>query len=316
MPHGGAACALENSGPVNLLLVALALAVGDPTAADDDMPALKISVGGAESLAVTISGPSAGPPVVLIPGLFSSYYTFRKVVPRLIEAGYRTIVIEPLGVGSSSGPARADYSLAAQAERIARVLDALHVDSAIVVAHGLAASMILRLAYHRPDLVRGLVSLDGGPSEAAATPSFRRTLRLLPWAKMFGGMRLIRRKTREMMVTASGDTTWVTDSVVARYTPGLARDLDGTLKTYIAMGSAREPEPLAPHLSEVPCPVRLLVGSAPHGGHVTDADLAVLQKNLRAFAVDSIAGAGHYLQEERPELVVAAVVRLQVAMAR
>jgi len=291
---------------VSLLLVALVLATSD---------SLRVPVAAAESLAVTISGSDSGLPLVLIPGLFGSHFGFRKVVPPLNAAGYRTIVIEPLGVGASSRPQRADYSLAAQADRIARVLDSLDVDSALVVAHGLGAALGLRLAYRRPDLVRGLVALDGGPSEAAVTPTFRRMLRLIPWIKLLGGVKLVRKKTRENLVTSSGDTTWVTDEVIAQYTAGTARDLDGTLKAYVAMAGAQEPSRLAPHLAEVLCPVRLVVGGAPHGGNVKDADIVLLQRSLRAFAIDSISGAGHYLHEEQPEVVVAAVVRLQAAVS-
>jgi pimeloyl-ACP methyl ester carboxylesterase len=299
---------------VSLLLVALALAPSD-SARLNDARTRKISVAVGESLAVTISGSDSGPPLVLIPGLFGSHFGFRKVVPPLNEAGYRTIVIEPLGIGSSSRPPHADYSLAAQADRIARVLDSLDVDSAVVVAHALGAAMGLRLAYRRPDLVRGLVALDGGPSESAVTPTFKRLVRLFPWIKLLGGVGLVRKKTRESMVNSSGDTTWVTDEVVVEYTAGVARDLTGTLKAYLAMAAAREPERLAPHLAEVPCPVRLVVGAAPHDGNVNAAAVALLQGSLRTFALDSIPGAGHYLHEERPDAVVEAVVRLEALLS-
>ena len=296
-----------------MLLLVLALAASD-SARRDDPQVRKIAVAVGESLAVTISGSDSGIPLVLIPGLFGSQFGFRKVVPPLNAAGYRTIVIEPLGVGSSSRPSHADYSLAAQADRIARVLDELDVDHAVVVAHALGAGMGLRLAYRRPDLVRGLVALDGGASEAAVTPTFKRMLRLVPWIKLFGGVGLVRKKTRETFIDASGDTTWVTDAVVAEYTAGVARDLNGTLKAYLAMAAAKEPDRLAPHLAEVACLVRLVVGAAPHGGSVKAADLALLQRSLPAFALDSIPGAGHYLQEERPDVVVEAVGRLEAGL--
>lgn len=299
---------------MNLVLVAvLALASSDSARADNPKT-VKVSVAPAEWLAVTISGSDSGPPLVLIPGLFGSQFGFRKVVPPLNEAGYRTIVIEPLGVGASSRPEHADYSLAAQADRIARVLDSLGVDHAVVVAHALGAAMGLRLAYRRPDLVRGLVALDGGPSETAVTPSFRRTIRLFPWVKLMGGAKLVRKKTRENLVASSADTTWVTDEVIAEYTAGTAKDLDATLKAYVAMAEAKERDRLAPHLAEVLCPVRLVVGSSPHSGNVKDADIALLQDSLPTFALDSIAGAGHYLHEERPDVVVAAVARLETAL--
>src|SRR3989441_8628240 len=43
----------------------------------------------AESLQVAVAGAEAGAPVVLIPGLFGSAFAYRKVIPRLTEAGYR-----------------------------------------------------------------------------------------------------------------------------------------------------------------------------------------------------------------------------------
>src|SRR2546422_1504920 len=46
----------------------------------------------------------------------------------LFRSGYRAIVIEPLGVGNSGRPEHADYSLTAQADRIAGVLGPPRVD--------------------------------------------------------------------------------------------------------------------------------------------------------------------------------------------
>ena len=60
----------------------------------------------------------------------------------------------------------------------------------------------------------------------------------------------------------------------------------------------------------------LVVGAAPHGGDMYPADVALLQRSLRTFALDSIPGAGHYLHEERPDVVVEAVVRLEAAMSQ
>src|SRR6266513_2652236 len=123
-----------------------------------------VPVAPAESLSVEITG--RGDPVVLIPGLFGSAFGCRKVVPLLVGAGYRTIVIEPLGVGASGRPEKANYSLTAQADRIAAALDSLRVRNALVLAHSIGGSEAFRLAYRRPDLVRAL-----------STPPSRRILR-------------------------------------------------------------------------------------------------------------------------------------------
>lgn len=274
--------------------------------------AFKVPITPTESLSVEIAG--VGDPVVLIPGLFGSAFGFRKVIPLLTEAGYRTIVIEPLGVGSSSRPEKANYSLTAQADRIAAVLDSLHVRDALLIAHSIGGSEAFRLAYRRPELVRGLLSIEGGPTETAITPAFKRALRLAPWIKLFGGMKLVRRKIRSLLIDSSGDPTWVTDEVVQGYTAGAARNLDATLKAYLAMANTREPEKLAPHLAEIRCPVRLVVGATHHDGDVGAQEVQLLQRTLPRFALDSIPGAGHFIYEEQPGAVLAAVGLLKASV--
>lgn len=274
----------------------------------DTSASFQVMVAPGEQVRVLSQG--AGEPVVLIPGLFGSAYGFRRVVPPLEAAGYRVIVIEPLGIGVSGRPERADYSLTAQADRIAAVLDTLHVTRAIVVAHAVGASMMYRLAYRRPDLVRGLVSLDGGPAESAATPGFRRAMRFAPWIKWFGGLGLIRRRIRHNLVDASGDTTWIDAAALDAYTAGAAADLDGTLKAYVGMTRARERERLEPHLAQIQCPVTLLIGSARHDGGISAAEVMELRSRLHALTIDTVPAAGLFLQEERPEAVTAAVRRM------
>jgi pimeloyl-ACP methyl ester carboxylesterase len=224
---------------------------------DSTTRSFPLALAPAEWVQVTLAG--AGAPVVLVPGLFGSAYAFRNVVPALVEAGYRAIIVEPLGVGASARPERADYSLTAQADRIARALDTLGVRQAFIVAHALGGSMAYRLAYRRPDLVAGIVSLEGGPAEAATTRGFRRAMELVPWVKFMGGMRLIRNKIRKYLVAGSGDPAWVTDEVLDGYTAGAGRDLDATLLAYIAMARAREPEQLRPRLATIRSPVRLVL---------------------------------------------------------
>src|SRR5207237_9328955 len=111
-------------------------------------------------------------------------------------------------------PEHADYSLTAQADRIAAALDRLSVRQAIVLAHSLGASMAFRLAYRRADLVAGIVSLDGGPAESAATRAFRRAMKLAPWIRLFGGVKLVRKKIRGQLIRASGELARGTARVV------------------------------------------------------------------------------------------------------
>jgi len=184
----------------------------------------------------------------------------------------------------------------------------LRVRDAVIVAHALAGSMALRLAYRHPEMVGGVVSLNGGPAEAAASPGFRRAMQFVPWVKWMGGASLLQKQIPKSLRKASGDPSWVTDDVVREYTAGASADLDGTLYAYLAMADSREPEKLAPHLAEIHCPVRLLLGPATKDGVMKDDEMTRMRQSLGNFQVEEIAGAGSYLQEERPDAVAAAVV--------
>ena len=258
-----------------------------------------------ESLQVTMAG--EGEPVVLIPGLFGSAYAFRHLLDSLPAAGYQAIVVEPLGIGTSARPEKGDYSLTRQAERVAGVMGELGTGPAVLVAHSTGASVALRLALRHPELVTAVVSLDGGPAERATSRGFRRAMQYVPWIKWMGGVKRVRAKIRQSLVESSGDTTWVTEEVVDGYTAGAREDLDGTLKAYLRMAESKEPQRLVPSLGAVRCPVRLVIGMAPHDGGIPDGQLAALHRGLMAFTVDSVPGVGLHVYEEHPDAVVAAI---------
>src|SRR5689334_12544433 len=276
--------------------------------AADTAQQFKVPLSQSESLFVQSEG--TGDPVVLVPGLFGSAFGFRKVIPLLVEAGYHAVVIEPLGIGQSSRPQNADYSLLAQSDRIAAVIDSLGLRDAVIMAHSLGGAMAFRLAYRHPGLIRGLVTIEGGPTEQATTPAFRRAIRFANLLRIFGGGGIVRRKIKSSLVSSSGDASWVTDSVVRGYTAGPASNLGATLKSFMAMGSAREAEPLAPHLSQIHAPVRLIIGTAKHDGDVAPEEVDLLRRSLPSFAVDTVAGAGHFIQEERPQGLMISLDRL------
>lgn len=261
-----------------------------------------------ESLSVKVTG--EGPPIILLPGLSGCAYGYRQVVAELVSGGFQAITIEPLGIGRSPRPEGADYSLTAQARRLAGELDSLGVEQAIVVAHGVSCSMALRLALHRPELVEAIVSLEGGLSETAATPSMNSNLKLAGMICKLGGKKVLREKFRQQLENASGDTGWLTGIAVKKYYAGYARDMDATIGAMKAMTAAVEPEPLAPRLGEIRKPVLLLIGTAPHEGCVPPRQIELFERSLPAFQKRELPGCGHYIMEEQPQAVIEAVVAL------
>lgn len=287
-----------------MLLLVLSLAVD--TAVTHEVP-----VAPAETVAVHVVG--TGRPVVLIPGLFGSAYAFRKIVPGLVADGDRALIVEMLGTGASSRPAKADYSLAAQAARVAAVLDTLSVHGAVVVGHSIGAAVAMRLAVERPDLVGGIVSIEGGPAEAAATPGFRRAMAWAPLMKIFGGKGIVRGKVAGQMRRASADTAWVTDEVIHGYTADALSRFRPTLDAFQGMARAREPWALAPRLHEIACPFMLVLGGTPHASGPPAEEVALLRDSVRTFVTDSVPQAGHFVFEERPDAVLTAVRQMSAA---
>jgi pimeloyl-ACP methyl ester carboxylesterase len=275
-----------------------------------------ISVAPRESLTVTVTAAesthTARPltPVVLIPGLIGASFGFRKVTPVLAAAGHATYVVEPLGTGTSSHPRNGDYSLDAQADRVAAVLDSLGVTGAVVVGTNFGASVAMRIAYRHPERVVAVLSLDGGPVDRSSTSGTSVAMRLAPILRFLGARGIARRRIHDALRDYSGDTSWVTADVVEAYARPIVNDLGGAAAVLSDMRNAAVPAPLADSLWRIRQPVRLLIGAANRRGGIQTSETTLLRERIPDFSVDSIAGSGVYLHEERPDVVVTAVLAL------
>ena len=294
-----------------MLLLTLALLTAPP----DSAVVRDVEVAPGETLRTTSVG--SGDPLVLIPGVFGAAFGFRSIVAPLVAKGYRCIIVEPLGYGWSSHPKEADYSFAAQTQRLGEVLDSLGITRALFLAQSSGASIALRLAIARPGLVLGVLSIDGGPAESASTPGMRKAFR-------FGGLAAklamnepkLRHDVRREIVRNSGDTTWVTDAVIRAYTAGQTADLSGSIDAFRQMAKSKEQDSLADRLHQIKGPVHLLVGTVRHPAEIPHDQRELLRETVNDFRADSVLGSGQYIHEEQPEVVVAAVTRLHEAAGR
>jgi pimeloyl-ACP methyl ester carboxylesterase len=291
-----------------MVLLSLALLASAP----DSVVVRNIEVAPGEILRTTSLG--AGQPLVLIPGIFGAAFGYRLIARPLAARGYHVIIVEPLGYGWSSAPKKADYSFTAQTHRVGRALDSLGVTRALVVAQSSGSSIALRLAIARPELVRGVLSINGGPAESAATPGMRRAFKFGGFiTKMAVDPGKLRHDVRREIIRNSGDTSWVTDAVVRGYTAGQTVNLHGSIDAFHQMSKSTEKESLADRLHRCAVPVRLLIGTAPIPAGVTREQEQLLSAQLPNFRSDSVAGSGQYIHEEQPEAVLAAVTLLDEA---
>lgn len=271
-----------------------------------------IEVAPGEFLHTTVIG--SGEPVVLIPGIFGGAYGYRKITARLVQRGYQCIVVEPLGYGRSSHPARADYSFTAQTKRVEHALTQLRISDALFIANSTGASIAMRLAVANPKMVRGILSISGGPAESAATPGMKKAFRLGGFiTKLAVNEGKLRHDVRKEIVKNSGDTTWVTPRVIREYTAGQVADVDGSIDAFRSMSKSKETESLQNRLDDIQVPVRLLVGGIDHPSGVKADERELLAERLPNFALDTVAGSGQYVHEEQPQIVVEALGSLDRA---
>jgi pimeloyl-ACP methyl ester carboxylesterase len=268
----------------------------------------RVAIGPGDTVAVTSTGPAGAPAVVIVPGLLGGGYSFRQVTPALLQAGLRVVVVEPLGTGSSARPRNADYTLEGQARRVGHALNAVGVRDALLLCHAVGGSICYRLAVQSPERVRGIVAVNGGPDEAAASSGLRRAMRFAPIIRLVGGEGRARSQLADGLRANSYNPAWVTDQVLERYGAPYS-DFGEVINALSAMASAREPEALAPRLGRIRAPVRLLIGTGGEGGITRPEQVEVLGR-IPDFEVARVPRAGQYIQEEQPRAVADAVIAL------
>jgi pimeloyl-ACP methyl ester carboxylesterase len=184
----------------------------------------------------------------------------------------------------------------------------------LFIANSTGASIAMRLAIAHPDMVRGILSIDGGPVESAATPGRKKALRMGSFiTKLAVNESKLRHDVRKEIVKNSGDTTWVTPRVIREYTAGQAADVDGSIDAFRSMSKSKETESLQDQLHEIRVPVRLLVGGVEHPSGVKEDERELLEEKIPDFSMESVPGAGQFVQEEQPDKVLKALGELDQA---
>lgn len=103
----------------------------------------------------------AGPVVLFCHGFPDIAATWYSQVAAVAEAGYRAIALDMRGFGGSHAPREASqYTALHVVGDLVGVLDALGVDSAVLVGHDWGGDIAWKAALMRPDRFRAVVSLS------------------------------------------------------------------------------------------------------------------------------------------------------------
>lgn len=104
-----------------------------------------------------------GRPVVFFHGEPTWSYLWRKVMPTVLDAGFRCVAPDYPGFGRSDKPTDLDwYSYDRQVEAVAPLLEELDLRDAVAVVHDWGGPIGLRLAVEHPDRFSAMVIMDTG----------------------------------------------------------------------------------------------------------------------------------------------------------
>jgi non-heme chloroperoxidase len=106
-------------------------------------------------------GDPVGPVVVLLPGPTDSWLSYRPLLESL-PTSLRAIAVSQRGHGDSAKPP-SGYRVEDFAADIPLLLDALHVERAVLVGHSGSCLVVRRVAIDRPERVTGLL-LEASPT--------------------------------------------------------------------------------------------------------------------------------------------------------
>jgi pimeloyl-ACP methyl ester carboxylesterase len=256
-----------------------------------------------------------GPPLVLLHGWPQHWWAWRKVIPALAEER-RVLCPDLRGLGWSDAPP-GSYAKEQWAADTVALLDALDLDRVDLAGHDWGGLVALLAALRAPERVRTVTALSIlHPWPRPPAPSLRALVPLayqLPLATPLAGAQLLRRLpvlVRELIRRGSHrDHRW-SDAELDTYAdvlraPARAAASSAIYRTFLL----REAGALTTGRyagERLTMPALMLTGAA--DPVVGPGLLAGLDRHAAAGArTEVVDRAGHFLPEERPDAVIAAL---------
>jgi epoxide hydrolase A/B len=293
------------------------------------------SVGVGDGIELSVIEAGEGPLVVLCHGFPELAFSWRHQIPALSAAGYRVLAPDMRGYGNSSAPAAIeDYDVIALCGDMCGLLDAAGEQSATFVGHDWGANVTWWMAAIHPERVNAVAGLSVPfvpRAPAAPIPIMRSHLGedfYIVWFQQPGvadealGSDVRRTLTTSRQWTSqwaeqegaeSKRADWLTEPELQVYvdafertgfTGGLNwyRNIDRNWELTAPYGERRIEQPSMFLTGELD-PVRSFMPAEAMSGWVTD---------LRAEIV--VPGAGHWVQQQAPEIVNAALLDFLAAL--
>jgi pimeloyl-ACP methyl ester carboxylesterase len=102
-----------------------------------------------------------GQPILLIPGAFSTYRHWNRVIPYLSKH-YKLLCMDYLGVGDSDKPRSGfGYTIEEQADLIVKMIEVLQIPKVHILGVSYGGAIALNLAARYPEKVDKIISIEG-----------------------------------------------------------------------------------------------------------------------------------------------------------
>ena len=236
--------------------------------------------------------------IVLLTEAGWSASRFLEFMPRLVEAGYRAVALNPRGIDGSRGPL-GDLTLHDFASDVAGVIGLLNRGPVYVLGHGHGNRVARCLAADRPDLVSGLILLGAG----GQVPGDAEALEALSRLTQPGQADDERRADLQMALFAptSDAAQWL--------------DLSLSAEVLRAQGGADRVTPREEWLTGGNAPMLVIQGR--HDRVAPPANGRWLRERFRErVQLVELANSGHALLPEEPGEIVEAIERFTTGLER
>ena len=247
-----------------------------------------------------------GPPVVFVHGIPTSPRLWRHVVPRV--RGARSMAWEMVGYGASIDEGRErDISVAKQAEYLAAWMRAVGLDEgAVVVGHDLGGGVAQILAVRQPELVRGLVLANAICYDSWPIPSVKAMRAMGPVVERLPDV-VFRLIYANFLQQGHDDRERARESIGEHWPFYEGAGGAAAMIRQVRSLDVRDTLAVADRLPRLDVPARIVWGAA-------DAFQKIgygyrLAYELEA-PLDRIEGGKHFVPEDHPERVAAAVNEL------
>jgi pimeloyl-ACP methyl ester carboxylesterase len=104
----------------------------------------------------------AGEPVILIPGTYSTYRVWNRLMP-LLAGDFRLLALDYVGTGDSDKPTKGfDYTIQEQTDIIVRMITQMGLDKVNLIGGSYGGAIVFDFAARYPELTSKIISIEGG----------------------------------------------------------------------------------------------------------------------------------------------------------